>query len=199
MKFLSTVSLGLDSQHPSLVRMQSQNLDVFIDNPKEEDLNVVHNLFVNLVMKVVQIRLDLEKEDTQHFVLDLLLQSLMTLTELCRREDLILKVEPKIGPFALALWIKYNNEMITTELCYTLLGNLAKFEQSCEIICKRVVPTAVSILKASANTSNQQPVNVGASAVALELLTEIVKKCRSRNSPVIGKLSHSSTQMPKLV
>ena len=194
-KFLPTVSSGLDSQHPNLVRVQSlkavQNLDVFIDNPKEEVLDVVHDLFVNLVMKAVQIGLDLEKEDTQHFVLDLLLQTLITLTDLCQKEELVLKVEPKIGPFALALWIKYNNEMVITELCKTLLGNLAKFEQSCEIISKRVVPTAVSILKSSSNNSNnQRSVNVGASAVALELLTEIVKKCRSRDSPVVGK-THS--------
>ena len=186
-RFLSTINSGIESHHPEIVRIQSlkaiQNLDVFTEEENEFVRQAVDEGFPNLVPKIIQIEIELEKKDTQHYILDVVLQSLITLTDLCNKEELFAKVESQLGPFSLALWIKNNNEMIVTELCKTLIGNLCKFQTTAEVVCKRAVPTIMSILKASANgraSSGKGGENVGASAVALDLLAEMVKRCQGK-------------------
>ena len=194
-RFLTSINTGIEPHHPEIVRIQSlkaiQNLDVFTEISNDFVRQAVDDVFPNLIPKIVQIELELEKRDTQHYILDVVLQSLIVLTDLCEREELFAKVEAQLGPFALAIWIKNNNEMIVTELCKTLIGNLCKFQSTAEVVCKRAVPTLMSIVKSSANGRSEKGLsgeNVGASAVALDLLAEIVKKCQGRwCSDILGK------------
>lgn len=85
-------------------------------------------------------------------------------------ENFTASVEPKVGPLAIALFLKYSDDPLITSLTQDILRELTSTSGSRNQIQARLLPTIISILK-----STPDKVPMGLQSAALDILCTTVR------------------------
>ncbi|XP_053312848.1 importin-9 [Spea bombifrons] len=167
-QFLQATVSGLHENQPPSVRISAvRAIWGYCDQLKtSESTHVLQPYLPSMVDGLITLAAQFTSE-----VLNLVME---TLCIVCSVDPLFTaKAEPKICPFAIAIFLKYSNDPVVASLAQDIFKELAQIEGCQTAMQMRLIPTVVSIMQAPSDK-----IPTGLCATAIDILTTVVRNTK---------------------
>uniref|UniRef100_A0A8C5P946 Importin 9 n=1 Tax=Leptobrachium leishanense TaxID=445787 RepID=A0A8C5P946_9ANUR len=174
-QFLQATVSGLHENQPPSVRISAvRAIWGYCDQLKtSESTHVLQPFLPSVVDGLINLAAQFTSE-----VLNLVLE---TLCIVCSVDPVFTsKAEPKICPFAIAIFLKYSNDPVVASLAQDIFKELAQIEGCQTAMQMRLIPTLVSIMQAPADK-----IPSGLCATSIDILTTVVRNTKPALSELL--------------